>query len=336
MTHKVLMMGRHPARHREVVLSQRVLSQQLPGLETMFLESDDPAELASKLAVAEFVIAVEFTAEHLAMAPKLKLIQHSGVGYEQIDVDAAFERGVPVALTPEGTIPAVAEHVIMLILGLYRHLVQAHNALTRGEWIHKQLRAECLMLEGKTLGIIGIGRTGREVLRRAQPFDVRPIYHDLRQLPAEEEKRLGIEYRSLDKLISEADIVTLHVFLSEGSRGLIGERELNLMKPTAILINTSRGDVVEEAALYRALKERRIAGAGIDVFEEEPTPSDNPLLRLENVLLTPHLAGGTLDSMRQKARAQYENFRRVIDGRSPINLAQPYSQVESGIKGRKT
>ena len=331
MTHKVLMMGRHQARHREVILSQ-----QLPGLETMFLDSDDPAELAGKLGVAEFVIAVELTAEHLAMAPKLKLIQHSGVGYEQIDVDAASKRGVPVALTPEGTIPAVAEHVIMLILGLYRHLVQAHNALARGEWIHKQLRAECLMLEGKTLGIIGIGRTGREVLRRAQPFDVRPIYHDLRQLPAEEEKRLGIEYRSLDTLLSEADIVTLHVFLSEGSRGLIGERELNLMKPTAILINTSRGDVVEEAALYRALKERRIAGAGIDVFEEEPTPSENPLLRLDNVLLTPHLAGGTLDSMRQKARAQYENFRRVVDGLPPINLTQPYHQVESGTKGRKT
>jgi phosphoglycerate dehydrogenase-like enzyme len=174
------------------------------------------------------------------------------------------------------------------------------------------------------------------VLRRAQPFDVRPIYHDLRRLPAQEEERLGIEYRSLDNLLSEADIVTLHVFLSEGSRGLIGERELNLMKRTAILINTSRGDVVDEAALYRALKERRIAGAGIDVFEEEPTPSENPLLRLDNVLLTPHLAGGTLDSMRQKARAQYENFRRVVDGLPPINLTQPYHQVESGTKGRKT
>lgn len=331
MTHKVLIMGRHPARHREVILSQ-----QLPGLETMFLDSDDPAELAGKLAAAEFVVAVEFTAEHLAMAPNLKLLQHSGVGYEQIDVDAAFERGVPVALTPEGTIPAVAEHVIMLILGLYRYLVQAHNALARGEWIHKQLRAECLMLEGKTLGIVGIGRTGREVLRRAQPFDVHAIYHDLRRLPAEEEKRLGIEYRSLDELLSEADIVTLHVFLSEGSRGMIGDRELNLMKSTAILINTSRGDVIDETGLYHALKERRIAGAGIDVFEEEPTPSDNPLLKLDNVLLTPHLAGGTLDSMRQKARAQYENFRRVIDGHTPINLTQPYRVVESDIKGQKT
>ncbi len=331
MTHRVLIMGRHPAGHREIILSQR-----LPGLQTMFLDSDDPGELEGKLAVADFVVAIEFTAQHLAMAPKLRLIQHSGVGYEQIDVDAAAERGVPVALTPEGTIPAVAEHVIMLILGLYRHLVHAHNALARGEWIHKQLRAECLMLEGKTLGIIGIGRTGREVLRRAQPFDVRPIYHDLRQLPAEEEKRLGIEYRPLDELLSEADIVTLHVFLSEGSRGLIGERELDIMKPTAILINTSRGDVVDEAALYRALRDRRIAGAGIDVFEEEPTPSDNPLLRLDNVLLTPHLAGGTLESMRQKARAQYENFRRVIDGSPPINLAQPYRQVEYDIKGQKT
>ena len=331
MTHKVLIMGRHPARHREVILSQ-----QMPGLETMFLDGDDPTELADKLAAAEFVVALEFTAEHLAMAPKLKLLQHSGVGYEQIDVDAASERGVPVALTPEGTIPAVAEHVIMLILGLYRYLVQAHNALARGEWIHKQLRAECLMLEGKTLGIIGIGRTGREVLRRALPFDVRAIYHDLRRLPAEEEERLGIEYRSLDELLSEADIVTLHVFLSEGSRGMIGERELNLMKPTAILINTSRGDVVDETELYHALKERRIAGAGIDVFEEEPTPSDNPLLKLDNVLLTPHLAGGTLDSMRQKARAQYENFRRVIDGSAPINLTQPYRLVESDLKGQKT
>ncbi|MBI2941800.1 MAG: 3-phosphoglycerate dehydrogenase [Chloroflexi bacterium] len=325
MTYQVFYMARSPQSHREAMLSEEP-----PGFANTWIETDDPAEVTAKLAEADFVVTGRLAAEQIALASRVRLIQHFGVGYEQVDVEAAAARGIPVAITPEGTCVGVAEHTVLMILALYKHLTEAHNALKGGRWIHAELRSISLMLEEKRVGIVGLGRIGREVAKRLRPFDVELLYTDIRRLPPEEEATLGLRFHPLDELLATSDVVTLHVFLGEGSRHLIGERELALMKPTAVLINTSRGSVVDEPALYRALRDRRIAAAGLDVFVEEPTPAGNPLLALDNVLVTPHMATGTRDAMIKKARGWYTNFQRVVRGEAPINVVRPYRVVEAG------
>jgi phosphoglycerate dehydrogenase-like enzyme len=328
MAYNVLYMNRAPREHREVTLSVEP-----PEFTHTWLESDDPEAARAKLAEADFIITGRITAEQIALATKLKLIQMPGVGYEQIDVEAAQARGIPVAITPEGTIVGVSEHVVLMILALYKHLTEAHNALKEGRWIHNDLRHVALMLEGKRVGIVGLGRIGREVAKRLRGFDVELVYHDIYRAGPETERSLGVAYLELDELLRTADVVTLHVFLAEGSRHLIDERALGLMKASAILINTARGGVVDEPALYRALEAGRLMGAGIDTWEEEPTPPDNPLLQLDNVLVTPHMATANRDAMIQKSVACYANFQRVLRGEAPINVVKPYKAVEAAATG---
>ena len=323
MAHKVLYMGRDTPALRALTLSV-----QPPEFDDVWMdENDAPEERRRKLAEADFVVTGRFTAEDLAAATRLRMIQMPGVGYEQIDVAAAGRRGIPVAITPEGTVVGVAEHTVMMVLAIYKHLAEAHNALRAGEWIHNRLRPICLMLQGKRVGIVGMGRIGREVAQRLQGWDVELVYHDVNPLAAEEEARLAVRRLPLDELLRTSDVVTLHVFLSEASKHLIGERELRLMKPTAVLINTSRGGVVDEAALHRVMTEGHLYGAGIDAWEVEPTPPDNPLLRLENVLVTPHMATANRDAVVRKSEACYANFQRVLRGEPPINTVRPYAAL---------
>jgi len=322
MSHTVLYLGKTPPEHRVVTLSV-----QPPEFEDLWLESDDPAELDAKLARAEFLVAGRVTQDMLERAPRLRMVQMPGVGYEHIDVAACQARGIPVAITPEGTVQGVAEHTILMMLALLKHLVEAHNALKEGQWIHTRLRPIALMLQEKQVGIVGMGRIGREVARRLQGWDVDLVYTDLQPLPADTERELGARYVDLDELLRTSDVVTLHVFLSDASHHLIGKRELELMKASAILINTSRGEVVDESALYEAVRDHRIQAAGIDAWTQEPTPPDNPLLELDNVLVTPHMATGNRDAMVKKSQAVYANFQRVLRGESPINTVQPYQQV---------
>ena len=322
MPYKVIYMSRAPQAHREVTRSV-----QPPEFEDVWPASDDPEELGRLLAEAEFVVTGQITAEQIALAPRLRMIQMPGVGYEKIDVEAATARGIPVAITPEGTCEGVAEHTVMMMLAIYKHLAEAHNALKQGEWIHNRLRPIALMLEEKRVGIVGLGRIGREVAKRLQGWSVELVYHDIARQPPEVERALGATYLPLDELLRTADVVTLHVFLSEASRHLIDERALGMMKPSAVLINTSRGEVVDEPALYRALRDKRIAAAGIDAWEVEPTPPDNPILRLDNVLVTPHMATANRDAMIKKSEACYANFQRVLRGEEPINVVRPYQAV---------
>ncbi len=321
MTYTVFYMSATPPEHRAVILSQ-----QPAGFRDRWRETDEPAELADGLAAADFIVTGAITAEQIAQTRRVRLIQMPGVGYEHIDVAAANARGIPVAITPEGTTNGVAEHTVLLMLALAKHLPEAHSAMKEGRWLHDQLRHICLALEEKRIGIVGMGRIGRAVAARLRGFDADLVYHDVRRLPPAEEAALGLTYLPLDDLLASADIVTLHVFLSLGSRHLIGARELALLKPTAMLINTSRGNVVDEAALYQALAERRIAAAGLDVFAEEPVAPDNPLLRLDNVVLTPHMATANRDAMIKKARACYANFERVLRGEPPVNVVKPYEE----------
>jgi D-3-phosphoglycerate dehydrogenase len=282
----------------------------------------DPAELAEILQDVEFSYGLP-PVDWLDRMPSLRLIQFQGTGYPEPPVVAARDRGVPVAITPEGTCLGVAEHTILLILALYKHLAQAHQSMREGGWPHLELREKSFFFYGKVLGIVGLGRIGVEVIQRAKGFlPHRIVYYDMFRKTPQEEQELAVEYLDLDELLQISDIVTLHVFLSERSRGMIGARELGLMKPSAILINTSRGAVVDEEALYRALRDKKIWGAGVDAWTQEPTPPDNPIRHLDNVVCTPHMATGTVDADRLKYQAAVANFQRVLRGEDPINVVE--------------
>jgi phosphoglycerate dehydrogenase-like enzyme len=329
MGYRVFFTAPTPPAWREVILAE-----QPDGFEAIWRESDDPAELHAALAIADFMVSSTFDAEMIARATRVRMIQSPGVGYDRMDVAAANARGIPVAITPEATSVGVSEHTVMLILALYKHLRDADMALREGRWIRSELRPICLMLQGKRVGIVGVGRIGREVAKRLHALGVELVYHDIHPLSAEDEAALHLAYLPLDKLLSTSDVVTLHVFLTERSRKMIGARELALMKPSAVLINTCRGEVVDQPALYDALVSGRIAAAGLDVFEEEPVPADDPILTLDNVLLTPHMATNNRDAMIAKARACYANFQRVLRGEQPINLIRPYEEIISGNGAR--
>jgi phosphoglycerate dehydrogenase-like enzyme len=292
---------------------------------------DDLATAAGTLKDVEFVYGGVLPANWLKAAPRLQLIHLTGVGYVDADVQRARDHGVLVALTPEGTCLGVAEHTILLILALYKQLALAHQSMKAGKWLHVELRENSHFFYDKVLGIVGLGRIGTEVVRRAKGFLPRRIvYYDMFRKTPEEEQALDVEYLELDELLQVSDIVSLHVFLSERSKGMIGERELGLMKPSAILINTSRGAVIDEDALYRALRDRKIAGAGLDAWAQEPTPPENPILQLDNVMCTPHMATGTVDADRIKYQAAIANFQRVLRGEPPINLVEKlYSELEA-------
>ena len=283
--------------------------------------SKDRAELHRLIATAEIVIVASTRVDDalLAAAPRLKLVQHQGVGYDNIDVSACKARGVRVALTPEGTTTGVAEHSFLLMLALYKQLRVAELALRAGGWPVWELRATSFELAGKTLGLVGFGRIGRAVAQRARAFEMRVLYYDPFRAEEGLERELGVEHRSLDALLGEADIVSLHLPLSAETRHTIGERELGLMKRSAVLLNTARGPLVDETALFQALVEGRIAGAGLDVFDREPVAADNPLLGLHNVVLTPHISAGTIDAFRTKMEAVAANVRRVAAGQAPAN-----------------
>jgi glyoxylate reductase len=291
------------------------------GFRLLLVSSREREELLSLMPEADFLLVAtaRVDEELLRAAPRLRLVQHQGVGYDNIDVDACRRAAIPVALTPEGTTTGVAEHTLLLILALFRHLLALDAAVRRGDWPVWSMRSRSVELAGKSVGLIGFGRIGREVARRARAFDTTIVYHDAVRAPAAVETELGASFVARDDLLRQADVVSLHAPLTAETRGLIGERELRLMQPHAVLINTARGALVDEPALVRALDEGWIAGAGLDVLAQEPPHSGNPLLTRSNVILTPHVAAGTRDAYRTKMRAVFANMQRVARGEAPLN-----------------
>jgi glyoxylate reductase/D-3-phosphoglycerate dehydrogenase len=207
----------------------------------------------------------------------------------------------------------------MLMLAVYRKLVAFHQNVAAGHW-HRGIprTVDIYEIEGKTVGIVGLGNIGQQVTRRIKAFDARVIYYDLLRRSREEEERLGVEYVPLNALLETADIVSLHVPLNDSTRHMIGAGELSRMKPKSILINTCRGEVVDEGALIKALQEHRIMAAGLDCQEKEPAYPNNPLLKLPNVTLTPHNAGPTVDSYRKRFGNGYANIQRMANGEAPL------------------
>jgi len=262
-------------------------------------------------------------AELMDAAPRLRVVSNMAVGYNNIDVAAATARGIVVTNTPGILTEATAELAFALILAAARRVVDLDRRTRAGEWT---CWAPLLFLSrevsGKTLGVVGLGRIGRAVARRARAFGMRVLYHSRSRLEAEEERDLGVEYAEKDELLATADFVSLHVPLSAETRHLIGRRELGLMKPTAYLINTSRGPVVDEAALVEALKARRIEGAGLDVYESEPmlTPG---LAALDNAVLLPHVGSATVETQAKMARMAAENLLSALRGERPAHVVNP-------------
>jgi len=276
---------------------------------------------------AQFLLLTPYpvvTASLIEKLPRLKMIQMVGVGYEKVDIEAAASAGVVVANSPGANATTVAEFTLGIIILLLRRVLEGDMAVRQGRW--KEVR-EAFLAEGleelgeSLLGLVGLGNIGQRVARLALAFGARVVYYDVER-KTETERELGITYLPLDELLSSADIVSLHVPLLPQTQNLIGERELSLMKPRAVLINTSRGGLVDEAALVRALEAGRIAGAAIDTFTQEPLPPDHPLLGLApqlsyRLLLTPHLAGVTRQAFGRMVKNAIDNIARVARGEPP-------------------
>lgn len=245
-------------------------------------------------------------------APRLKVVSAQGVGYDHIDVDAATARGIAVCICAGCNNHAVSELVFGMMLALARHIYTADRAVRDGAW-PRLVGGE---LWGKTLGVVGLGRVGKSTALLGRGFGMRVLATDIAwDITFANEHQLS--YVPLDRLLHEADFVSLHCPLTPRTRGLIDDAALALMKPTAYLINTARGAVVHEEALVRALRDRRIAGAGLDVFDHEPYPR-NPYLALPNVVLTPHLGGATTDATDRSLELALLNVTQVLDGGEPI------------------
>ena len=272
-----------------------------PEIHVVNLAGKSREELEAALATAEALIVrseTKVTAEMIAKAPNLKVVARAGIGVDTIDVAAATKRGIAVMNAPGANTVSAAEHAIALLLSLLRHIPEAAETMKQGGWDRK--RFEGSELRGKTLGVVGLGRIGGYVAQVAHAFGMTIIAYDPFVAP---QRAVELQARLLpiEQLLQEADIITLHVALTDETRHLLNAARLKLMKPTAFLVNTARGELVDEQALVAAVKEKRIGGAAIDVFAEEPLPKDSPLRGLERVLLTPHLAASTSEAQKRVA-----------------------------------
>lgn len=239
----------------------------------------------------------------------LKVISQMAVGYDNIDVAAATARSIPVGNTPGVLTDATADLTWALLMAAARRIVEAEKFVRDGQW---QTWSPTLLLgadlAGSTLGIVGLGRIGQAVARRARGFDMKVLYYSRHRKDLALERSLGVEYAELETLLSESDFVTLHASLSTETTGLIGNRSLELMKSSAILINTARGAMVDQQALYRALSNKGIAGAALDVTNPEPIPLDSPLLKLDNVIIIPHIGSASYRTRTKMAQMAVDNL----------------------------
>jgi D-3-phosphoglycerate dehydrogenase len=252
------------------------------------------------------------TRKVIESAKRLKFIQCAGVGYDLIDLGAATKKGVVVMNMPTATTQSVAEHAITLILACAKNLVKSHESVLEGKWRTMELGMG-VELWKKKLGIIGFGRIGREVGKRMKSFEIDLIVYDP-YVKKDDIENAGAKKVDLETLLAESDIITIHSPLTKETKGLIGEKELALMKDSVILINTARGELVDEKALVKALSEGRIRIAGLDVYEKEPLEKGNPLMSLENVILTPHSATQTTDAMMRFLRQNGKQVEKALNG----------------------
>ena len=282
---------------------------------------EDPAALRRAHVIITALAPV--SAEHLAAAPDLALVQCASHGFDYVDVDAARARGVKVANIGSSGAESqnVAEQTFALMLALAKQLIPAHTALVEADWALPRLQRSLTELSGKTLGIVGLGNIGQEVARRAVAFDMSVVYAGRRRLPEETEARLGgALHVPLDELLRTADYVSLHAPLTDETRNLLDAGRLALLKPTAFVVNTARGALIDQDALADALEKGALAGAGIDVFDPEPPTPALRLLRAPNVVLSPHVGGVTRETLIRIALAAVQNVTGYLAGGEPKDV----------------
>jgi phosphoglycerate dehydrogenase-like enzyme len=289
------------------------------GFETLISRADR-ASLEKVLPTAEYIVCYPNVVTDDAFfkgAPKLKLYQLLSAGYDGVDIEAAGRAGVPVCNNGGANAISVSEHALMMMLTVSRRVIWQHESVSAGRWRGNGVAPAMYELYDKTLGIVGLGTIGKKVARLANAFRMRVQYYDIARLPEHEEDALGVRFRLYRELLGSSDIVSFHVPLNDSTHHMLGAAELALMKPEAIVVNTSRGPVIDEVALTRALADNKLFGAGLDVFDQEPPPPDNPIFKLRNVVLTSHFAGPTLDNHVARFRNAFDNVQRVHRGENP-------------------
>ncbi len=289
--------------------------------------ADVPDDVAAEAEYLMPAAPQRVDAALLSRMPKLRMVQVPGHGYDHVSVSDANAAGVPVCSVASSGAEAhtVAEMAILLAGAASRRVLAGDRMMREGGWGVQRMLFEggdVVELAGKTMGLVGLGRIGREVAKRARAFDMRVLYTDVVRPDADQERELGLEFRELDDLLKASDVVSLHAPLTKSTRGIIGERTLALMKPTAVLVNTARGALVDVEALAKALRARRIRAAALDVFETEPPPEDSPLTGLDNLVLSPHMAGVTNESVMRILSAAIENVRRAARGEDPLDVVE--------------
>ncbi|MGE5494816.1 MAG: hydroxyacid dehydrogenase [Burkholderiales bacterium] len=300
---------------RKILLTKKLneknaaLFKGIPDIELVTISDNDPAAFQNHIRDAEAILlstAYKMTRDVIQSAEKLKVISRTGVGVDNVDVGAATERGILVLNTPQANSLSVAEHTVALIIAISKQLVMYDDAVRSGNFQIRRLN-KSVDVDGKTLGLIGCGRIGRFVAEKCQAaFNMQVIGYDPYITKLD-----GITlYKEAEEVFKRADYISLHLPLTDETRNLVGEKLLSLMKPTAYIINTSRGGIIDEYALAEKLKSEEIAGAALDVFESEPPAADNPLLALKNVILTPHSAALTKEC---SSRVAYEAARGISD-----------------------
>ncbi|HVF62876.1 MAG TPA: 2-hydroxyacid dehydrogenase [Casimicrobiaceae bacterium] len=296
-------------------------------LELRFATSYDEGEQMALVEDADFLLPgwAAVTEPMLEKAKKLRMIQKWGIGYDRIDVEAARKRGIGLAITAGSNAGPVAELAIALMLAVYRRVVYTTQAMRRGHWPKAEMRESCFQLAGKTIGVVGFGNIGRMLARRLSGFDADIVYFDARRADAQTEQALNARHVALSELLAQSDIVSLHAPLTPQTAKMIDANAIASMKDGAVLINTARGELVDEAALYDALVRGKLRGAGLDAFDPEPPSRDNPLLTLDQVVVTPHAGGGVFDNVENVARHALGNIVRFLHGEplAPADVILP-------------
>ncbi len=278
-------------------------------------------EKKQKLAVADMVLFAPgrfLSDDIMASAKNVKLMQLWSSGYDKFNITSAEKYNIPVANNGGANACSVAEHAVLLMLSVYKWLPDSHRRVIKGEWTGNSHGMDMFLMSGKTIGIIGFGNIGRQVARKISGFDVRVVYYDIVRAHEDLEKAYGATFVSLEELIKSSDIITLHLHNNKETKDLISEKEFSLMKKNAVLINVSRAELVNYDALYKALSQKQIHGAGMDVYLKEPTTSDDPLFALKNIVATPHMGGSTYDTYTMVMERVMQNFKRVSEGEEPL------------------
>ena len=311
-------------------LIEEVVSHSPPDYEVVVLDKSSTEEQRiNEVRDAEFLLCYgqDPSDEVIKSLEKCRLVQLLAAGYDRMNLDLLAELEIPCANNGGANSWAVADQAVLLMLAIYKQLLASDNSTREGRWGEPITGQNTFEMAEKKVGILGIGNIGRQVAKRVQGFDAKVQYFDLYPLDERTAEELNVTYVSLEELFSTSDIISCHTPLTNDTKHIVNSNTLSLMKPTAILINTSRGPVVDEEALISALQSGVIAAAGLDVFEKEPVSPDNPLLKMDNVVATPHMAGTTWDTWARRANFGFENMERIRNGEAPQAVVKNFDSV---------